>query len=318
MDNIIKCEKPCDRKCIRGHQTCKQKCFEPCTSCSTLINREDSDIAPRELARCTHTDKVPCGSGFFWRCPVIVKKQLPCGHEDDFKCGASPYELRCKLPNCSWFNKVSLASPHLETIRVAENLVTANFMATEILKNIDTFNINFVGFDMEWVQNNRTGLIQVSYYSSIGFQTILFRTAKFELERCDPLMTLLKSREIVKLGVCVKGDLERVAEETDFDIANGAYLELGYLYDVYSDMVRVKASGGRRLQSYAETVLQRKMEWKSDEIAASNWDAKSLNSIQVKYAADDALVAIQLLAVYCSVLGTFCVALVLSLFNSLF
>ena len=195
--------------------------------------------------------------------------------------------------------------PELDKIRVAENLITADFMAEEVLKNIETFNINFVGFDMEWVQNNRTGLIQVSFYSSIGFQTILFRTAKFELERCAPLMKLLKSREIVKLGVCVKGDLERVAEETDFDIAKGAYLELGYLYDVYSDKVRVKASGGRRLQSYAETVLQRKMRYKDDATAASNWDAKSLNSQQVRYAADDALVAIQLLAKFCSELGTF-------------
>ena len=272
-----------------------------------MIPREESDIDPKVLRRCDHKDPVPCGSGFFWRCPVPVKRKLSCGHENEFKCGASKYELICKRPGCLWYNKVHFSIAKLDTIRPAENLITANFMASKILEHIDTYQVPVIGFDMEWVGNNRTALIQISCFTNVGIENFLFRSSKFMIERCEPLLKILKSREIIKLGVCVKGDLDRVAEEEDLEIANGAYLELDYLFEAYTEVVKKKVIKQKtRLQTFAEHVLGRLMDYKRDEeytTACSNWDAKSLNSRQLKYAADDSLVAIQMFAKFCIELG---------------
>ena len=312
-DSVIKCMKPCNKACKRGHRTCKQECYLPCQPCQVLIDREDSDIEKHILKKCDHKDKIPCGSGFMWRCEVKVKKALKCGHEGIFPCGARHFELRCSQVGCCWYNRISYDTPKsLDMIRTAEYLDRADWLANDIMKQINRNNVNEVGFNVQWLRANRAALISISCYTDIGIQNYLFRTCHFDVERCEPLMKILKSKEIVKVGLGIRANLARVAEETDFSVQDGAFVELEVLYHAYTEELGLHSKWDSR--KYVHEFLKRlpysfQKSVKDVGFVAeeTNWYVPrgKLNSHQLFHAADEVQTSLQIVAHVNDKLGDF-------------
>ncbi|XP_039283659.1 exonuclease 3'-5' domain-containing protein 2-like isoform X1 [Nilaparvata lugens] len=98
------------------------------------------------------------------------------------------------------------------------------------------------------------------------------------------LEALLSDRSIIKTGVAVNSDASRLLR--DYGVRCNGVLDLRYMAQAVGS---VPAGLGKMSNLYLNKELD-----KDRSIACSNWEAGCLSERQIQYAADDALVSVQL------------------------
>jgi ribonuclease D len=140
-----------------------------------------------------------------------------------------------------------------------------------------------LGLDLEWVDNGKVALMQLALPDG---SCILIRLP-FLTAIPDQLQDLLKRPDIIKLGVGIKQDCDRLYK--DYGINCNSWVDIRYI--VHSKRPGLKSLG---MGSIAKQVLNITID-KDATIRRSNWsngdcDGK-YSQRQIEYAANDALIA---------------------------
>ena len=135
--------------------------------------------------------------------PLLRKKKWPVkeDYEEDEMLQQQMENLSLEEYSRTWFEHEGMETfrpPALDLINYADNEEDATEMATTILEYINTYKVPFIGMDAEWLNDNPICLIQITAFdeeSESGFSNFLFRSSKFNMTKCKPLMELLTSDE---------------------------------------------------------------------------------------------------------------------------
>ncbi|KAJ7495369.1 ribonuclease H-like domain-containing protein, partial [Mycena latifolia] len=154
-----------------------------------------------------------------------------------------------------------------------------------------------VGFDMEWEYSGsefsrtskKTSLIQMAFQTSVFLmRTHLLKTLP------SSLLTVITSLQIVKVGRNIGGDLAKLARDfPEYKLpakVNGqlpGVIELG----AFAKAKNAIQKGTASLSAITAAVLHVNL---SKEARDSPWDAPSLSSTQINYAALDAWVCLDI------------------------
>ena len=143
-----------------------------------------------------------------------------------------------------------------------------------------------IGLDCEWVsQDGKTGpvaLLQLATYTGLCVLVRLCNMATIP----NTLKEVLARQDVFKVGVAVLDDSKKLI--TDFGIDVVSCVDLRHL------MVRYRTHEGKLgLEALAFMVLGVKLD-KDWKLRAGDWEAETLSIRQVEYAANDALVAINI------------------------
>lgn len=145
--------------------------------------------------------------------------------------------------------------------------------------------IKAVGLDCEWVFGGHrypVSLLQISTHEGL---CLLVRLCLLKNNIPNSLKIFLADKRILKLGVAVRDDGRKLLK--DYGMAVHGCVDLRHL----AARIRGLAIRQESLQGLAETVLQVKMK-KDKAIRCGDWQAETLSDAQIDYAADDALIAI--------------------------
>ena len=187
--------------------------------------------------------------------------------------------------------------PHIFYDKKIEVTVTSdtNSVNKWILQNLQSTKVSPipVGFDVEWRSvfqkaaiSNLVSIIQLSTLESclvIQIKHLIQHDGSIPAE----LIKLIESDDIIKVGVGVREDLQRL--QTDFNIDYGAYVDLG---KVSSSKLKLTSTGLESLCHYYFGKNIKK--WKSKNLQLSNWENIQLTDSQIIYAAYDSLSAIEM------------------------
>jgi len=138
-----------------------------------------------------------------------------------------------------------------------------------------------IGFDTETKpsfkkgQKNEVALLQLASSD----KAFLFRLNKIKLD--GNIRKILSDSTIVKVGVAIKDDLNGLKKKSTFEPQS--FVEL-------QEMVKKYGIQSFSLQKLSAIVLGVRI---SKSKRLSNWEAESLNEAQLKYAATDAWVALE-------------------------
>merc|ERR1712113_195761 len=119
----------------------------------------------------------------------------------------------------------------------------------------------------------------------MGIRLNKFKNPKTSLSKAG-LLAILKNKNIIKCGVGIIGDRDKLYN--DYRINIERCIELNHVYFRYKS---VKCIGLKKL---CEKVLHFEMKYKSKKITMSNWENKYLSENQIFYAAEDALIGYQI------------------------
>lgn len=142
---------------------------------------------------------------------------------------------------------------------------------------------NCLGFDTETRPAFRKGQVYKVSLLQLSTDTDAFL---FRLNQCafqPELLEILCDENIVKAGVAIRDDLKALRKLTDFEPAN--FIELGNL----ASQLGIKKLG---LRSLAAILLNVRI---SKRYQLTNWEINKLNEAQLRYAATDAWIGLQLL-----------------------
>lgn len=140
-----------------------------------------------------------------------------------------------------------------------------------------------IGFDVEWKPSfsqfryNKIGLIQLATDKSVA----LIQMAKLSNEIPPFLTKLINSSDIIKTGVGVVEDLERL--ENDYKIPFGAFQDLGVASKRFSKLNQDGLSLASLTKHYLGATIP-----KSNRTRLSDWGRSTLSNEQIQYAAYDA------------------------------
>ena len=153
-----------------------------------------------------------------------------------------------------------------------------------------------IGFDIEWKANvgveegikKNVSLVQIASEERVA----LFHIARFpnaqNVEDFVPpsFKKIMKSSEITKVGVSIKGDCTRLKKFMGID-SRGLF-ELSHLYKLVKFSTEDVRKVNKILVSLASQVQEhfRLPLWKGDKVRSSDWSA-DLNYQQIQYAASD-------------------------------
>lgn len=141
-----------------------------------------------------------------------------------------------------------------------------------------------MGFDCEWVTvggtRRPTALLQLS--SGEGL-CALFRLCCLK-QIPKSLRDLLENDDIVKVGVAPQGDAQKLA--IDYGVGVASTFDLRFL----AALTGRKPEGLAKMSKYVLNVELDK-HWR---LVCSDWEAKDLSEKQLNYAANDALVAVEI------------------------
>ncbi|XP_077295097.1 exonuclease 3'-5' domain-containing protein 2-like [Arctopsyche grandis] len=155
-----------------------------------------------------------------------------------------------------------------------------------IIKNCTEHRV--LGFDCEWVTKNGTrhpiALLQLASHD--GF-CALIRLSKIQHVPSE-LRVLLEDATILKVGVAAIDDAKYLLN--DYSVKVNGIIDLRHLATLVSE----KPEG---LSSLAAKHLNVKMD-KDWRIRCSDWESNALSNRQMKYAADDAHVGVELFKVF--------------------
>jgi len=140
---------------------------------------------------------------------------------------------------------------------------------------------NIIGFDTETKpafkkgQKNSVALLQLSSSD----KAFLFRLNKIRLN--GQIRKILSDNTIIKVGVAIKDDLNALKRKSNF--TPQSFIEL-------QEMVKKYGIQSFSLQKLSAIVLGLRI---SKSKRLSNWEADILNEAQIKYAATDAWVSLE-------------------------
>lgn len=146
----------------------------------------------------------------------------------------------------------------------------------------DLMSAGVIGFDTETRPSfragvvNRTALLQLST-PKCGY---LFRLCRMRLER--PLLRILESRTLLKVGAAVSGDIRGLQALRQF--RPGGFIDL-------QDMAGEWGIAEKSVRKMAAIVLGRRI---SKAQRLSNWEAQQLTHAQQMYAATDAWICLEM------------------------
>jgi len=160
-----------------------------------------------------------------------------------------------------------------------------NQISKQLKQDLDLF--PFIGLDTEWVNDKGQGrpisMLQMATYTG---HCVLVRL--LDLQRIpDDLKSILADPNIMKFGVGILEDSNKLLVDHNMDLVG--CVDLRHL------AVRDGSVPGKLgLQSLAQNYLNVHLnkDWK---LRGGNWEAKELSIGQINYAANDALVAINIL-----------------------
>ncbi|XP_067627933.1 exonuclease 3'-5' domain-containing protein 2-like isoform X1 [Eurosta solidaginis] len=136
-----------------------------------------------------------------------------------------------------------------------------------------------LGFDCEWVQESKVALLQLCTHK--GY-CALIRLCSLQTI-ASSLYDLLADRDVVKVGVGVKKDAQLLQN-------NG--LQTVSTLDLRFVAVLTGLAKPQKLSSMYEEVLGKSLN-KKNYLAWSNWEAHTLKSDEIEYAANDAIAGIE-------------------------
>lgn len=170
----------------------------------------------------------------------------------------------------------------------------------DVLSNIDYSPLP-LGFDIEWrtqfdkgIPQNKTSLVQLSTSSSsliIQLTHMINRHSEISLVSMLPqeFIDLMKSKSIIKVGVGIANDLEKL--KTDYNIEYDTFLDLG---SVTKSKLNLSRCGLESLSHYYFGVDNCARLKKTKTTQISNWEMYNLTDKQLSYAAYDALAAVEI------------------------
>jgi len=134
---------------------------------------------------------------------------------------------------------------------------------------------NCLGFDVEFDATPTPALVQVATAAKV----YLFRICRLQGSKLDPLLPLLTSESITKVGVGIGGDVASLQRLQDFD--DKGFVEVNSFVD--RDAIAIKSTS---LKSYSAYYLPGYLSKKRP--GGEPWDAVDLSEEQIRYAATDA------------------------------
>jgi len=153
--------------------------------------------------------------------------------------------------------------------------------------NEDLQHFPFLGLDTEWVnnegQNKPVSLLQLATY---GGTCVLVRLCFFT-RIPESLRALLANPQIIKVGVSILDDSHKMLVDHNLELTG--CVDLRHLA-----VLETSTPGKLGLQSLAEQYLSVQLD-KDWRLRSGNWEAKELSKRQIRYAANDALVAVNIL-----------------------
>lgn len=159
--------------------------------------------------------------------------------------------------------------------------------------------MHIIGFDMEWTPSfkkgspRKTSLVQLT--NSAATEVLLYRCnllhdPKSEATFPSSLTRLIQSDIVVKTGVGVFADLQKLCNDFDFYMLSGAYNDIGIATSRLSvdNLLRPTRFNMESISThmFGDRVKAGKA------VTMSNWDTPQLTDKQIKYAALDALISI--------------------------
>ena len=153
----------------------------------------------------------------------------------------------------------------------------------------------FIGLDCEWNpygKNSPVALLQIAVYNSAdeNFHCYLFQLSQLKSDSRfrEKIQTLMDDEKVFKLGAGISNDYTRLIRDK-FCKNKESFLDLRKI----STPLGYKKSG---LKRFCLNFVGRDMVYKDRKITMSKWDEENLSEKQIMYAADDALVGLQVLA----------------------
>ncbi|XP_054715998.1 exonuclease 3'-5' domain-containing protein 2-like [Uloborus diversus] len=146
-----------------------------------------------------------------------------------------------------------------------------------------------IGIDCEWVtENNRRIPISLLQLATNYGYCVLIRLFHIPVWLTPPgLVDLLKDRNILKVGVGVKDDIDKLYNDYCLEVYN--FLDVRHLAKDLPEL----AGKGLGLKTLSKVLLRRDLN-KSYSLRCSDWNADKLSTDQLRYAADDAIVSAQI------------------------
>lgn len=152
-----------------------------------------------------------------------------------------------------------------------------------------------LGFDCEWVQVKRlrrpVALLQLATSSGL---CVLIRLCHLKRVTLPGLKELLRDENVLKVGVGTLEDSHYLYQDYNFQVRG--CIDLRHLVLLKQGVDGGEGSHNLGLSALAQTFLNQTLD-KDWRVRASDWEADSLTKRQEKYAANDALVGIQVLMV---------------------
>ena len=157
----------------------------------------------------------------------------------------------------------------------------------ELIKAMESLkSTKLLGFDSEqkptFKKNESPHGIATIQIASLK-ECYIFQVKK--IENLTPLFQLLESENIIKVGINLTGDNQ--ALYTEFGIRMKATIEIDI---ILSKLTSKESVGAKR----AAKIFLKKNLQKSKKITTSNWENKILSDNQIKYAAEDAAVVLDI------------------------
>ena len=165
-------------------------------------------------------------------------------------------------------------------------------------------NEKVLGFDLEWmirrpgwtVLQDNVSLIQLASESRIALFQIALHRGKTAEELMPPtLKRILESSDIIKVGVSINADCTRLEKKLKTTVQGR--IELSNLHKLVRYALTEPGKVNRSLVSLEYLTLEHiGLALAKPEVRTGEWN-KSLNSEQIKYAAADAYIAVQLYSI---------------------
>lgn len=158
----------------------------------------------------------------------------------------------------------------------------------QVILDAASINQTYLGFDCEWIPSSRISLIQICHKKSI----YLFRVHSFNVTTFpEKLADAIGSEEIVKVGKNIAGDFTRLNGHFSIKVPEvTGKLDIGTI--CYQKGIIIRS--GLRLDQICGLVLSRYLP-KIPIIRCGNWGAPVLTNEQIKYAAIDAWISLEIL-----------------------
>lgn len=172
--------------------------------------------------------------------------------------------------------------PNLELISFEGEIIVIDAPKSVELAVNELRSASVLGFDTETKPSFKKGekysiaLLQLS----TDKKAYLFRLNKIGLP--EPIVDILSSTEIKKVGLAIRDDLRGLKELANFEPKN--FIEI-------QDVAKVKGLKSQGLQTITEEIFQKRL---SKKAKLTNWEAMKLTEAQILYAATDAWIGLQI------------------------